>query len=139
MTERIRAKMAEVRGAKRRVEENLPPSVDRFTGMGLEKDGIYKNVEHAIQAVYDICALVVKEEDLGVPSEERKLPDMLVEAGILDRELAERLKDMKGFRNHLAHRYGDIDNREAYENIQEGTEDFQKFLSMIEQYLEGRK
>jgi len=96
MTDRIREKMAETRAANRKVGENLPNTVDAFTSMGLEKDGIYKNVEHAIQAVYDICALIVKEHDLGIPSEERKLPDMLADAGIIDDDLAATLKDMKG-------------------------------------------
>ena len=135
MTDRIHGKMKEVSNSVRKVEENMPESVQIFEEMSIEKDGIYKNVEHAIQATYDICALLVKENDLGIPSDERKLPDMLVKADIIDKELGERLKDMKGFRNRLAHQYGKIDDEIAYENIIQGLEDFQKFLDHVEEEL----
>ncbi len=44
---------------------------------------------------------------------------------------------MKGFRNALAHRYGDIDDEVAYENITKGFQDFQNFKEAIEKYLEN--
>ncbi|MFT4893047.1 MAG: hypothetical protein ACI8Z7_000842, partial [Candidatus Nanohaloarchaea archaeon] len=123
MNSRIREKLREMDLALEKVEDNLPESFEEFECMVLEKDGIYKNVEMAIQSAYDICALIVKEENLGVPDEEESFPELAAEEGIITDSLSEKLKDMKGFRNALAHKYGAIDDEIAYENISRGIED----------------
>jgi uncharacterized protein YutE (UPF0331/DUF86 family) len=137
MNSRIREKLREMDLALEKVEDNLPESFEEFEGMALEKDGIYKNVEIAIQSAYDICALIVKEENLGVPDEEESFPELAAEEGIITDSLSEKLKDMKGFRNALAHKYGAIDDEIAYENISRGIEDFEQFRSRIKDYLEN--
>jgi len=43
---------------------------------------------------------------------------------------------MKGFRNILIHKYGEIDDEKAYENIKEGLKDFEKIIKEIEGFLE---
>ncbi len=136
MTQRIHEKMAEIREALRKIDDHLPETFEAFSRLDIEKDGIYKNTEVAIQSTYDICALLVKEHDLGVPSEERKLPDILADHDIIPDNLADTLKDMKGFRNHLAHRYGHIDDQEAFTNIKDGLDDFNRFLHYVEQQIE---
>ena len=136
--ERIQEKIRDIKNSIKKVDEGLPEDYEVFGSMGLEKDGIYKNIEVAIQSSYDICALILKEENLEVPGDEESLPDIVADAGFIEDRMAEKLKDMKGFRNALAHRYGRIDDAEAYENIQSGLEDFQGFLSQIEKYLENK-
>ena len=135
--DRIKEKLAVIDSSLKKVDDNLPEKFNEFSKMGIEKDGVYKNVETAIQSAYDICAMIVKEEDLGVPEEESGLPDLLEKEGILEKELVEKLKDMKGFRNALAHRYGNIDDEVAYENINEGLQDFQTFKKSVIEYLEN--
>lgn len=135
--DRIKEKLAVIDSSLKKVNDNLPERLNAFSEMGIEKDGVYKNVETAIQSAYDICAMIVKEEDLGVPEEESGLPDLLEKEDIIEKELVEKLKDMKGFRNALAHRYGDIDDEIAYENITKGFQDFQTFKEAIQKYLEN--
>ncbi|MFB6144529.1 MAG: DUF86 domain-containing protein [Candidatus Nanohaloarchaea archaeon] len=136
--QRVEEKIRTVRRHLDKVERNLPETEEEFSSMGIEKDGIYKNVESAIQASYDICALIVKEEDFRVPGDEESLPDILVEENILDEKTGDKLKDMKGFRNALAHRYGEIDDGIAFDNISQGLNDFESFLEQVEKYLSSR-
>lgn len=135
MAERIREKIREIQQSVEKVEEGLPENYSEFKSLDLEKDGIYKNIETAIQASYDICALILKDENLRVPGEEESIAEIVEEEGIIDHEMSKRLKDMKGFRNALAHRYGKINDEEAFQNIQTGLQDFQKFMNQIEKYL----
>lgn len=45
---------------------------------------------------------------------------------------------MKGFRNVIAHRYGDIDDRIVYERARGGMEDFVRFKEEILEALDER-
>ena len=60
MSERILEKFAEAQDSVRVVRDNLPRTYEEFCSMKrLEKDGIYKNIEFAIQNILDICAMIV--------------------------------------------------------------------------------
>ncbi len=91
--DRIKEKLAVIDSSLKKVDDNLPERLNAFSEMGIEKDGVYKNVETAIQSAYDICAMIVKEEDLGVPEGESGLPDLLEKDDIIEKELVEKLKD----------------------------------------------
>lgn len=133
---RIREKMRIVQNSTEKVEQNLPETFEEFKSMDLEKDGVYKRIETAIQACYDICALIVKRENLEIPGNEESIVDLPTDEGIISNEVGGKLKDMKGFRNALAHKYGSIDDKQAYENISHGFEDFNAFLGEIDDYLD---
>lgn len=60
---------------------------------------------------------------------------ILIKAGIFDKELGEKLKTMKGFRNIVVHRYGSIDDKLAFQTLQEHLEDFQYFTRQVEDFL----
>ena len=49
------------------------------------------------------------------------------------------LKDMKGFRNILVHRYGNIDDKIAYTILKEKLNDIDNFIEIIQQFLEKKK
>ena len=98
------------------------------------KDGIYKRVEFCIQNVLDICAVINSDLKLGVPSSEEEVVEHLVENRILSSEMGKIVKEMKGFRNFLVHRYGKIDDEIAYENIVKGLENFYKFIYEIREF-----
>ena len=132
---RIEEKIRVVEEYSMKAEENLPNTYQEFQDLDIEKEGVYKSIEVAIQASYDICALIIKEEKLRVPGDEESLPGILEEEDIIDAETADKLKDMKGFRNALAHRYGKINDEIAYENIQSGLQDFPVFIEQIKKYL----
>lgn len=134
--DRIREKMRDVENRVSKVEDNLPDEFREFRAMEIKRDGIYKNVEVAIQSCYDIAAMIVKEEKLSVPGDEADIPGILAAEGVLSSEMANTLGDMKGFRNTLAHRYGIIDDEAAFENIRDGFDDFDQFLDEIEEYLD---
>ena len=74
-----------------------------------------------------------------MPEREEDVFDGLVRAGIIPREMAEKLRLMKGFRNILVHRYGRINDELAFEVIHEHLGDIYEFVELIEKLLEERK
>jgi len=81
----------------------------------------------AIEAVIEICHLLVIGLRLGLPSEENDLFEKLERAGVLSSEMHQTLRRMRGFRNILVHKYGDVDERIVFEAAISDLEDFKRF------------
>lgn len=131
----IRNKMKEIQESVYLVETNLPPNFDDFMELGLVKDGIYKRIEYSIENVWDICSIINSDLSNGIPHDEENILDNLINTGILDKDIGEKLKLMKGFRNIVVHRYGSIDDKLAFQTLQEHLEDFQYFIQQVEEFL----
>ncbi len=136
MNERILYKLSEARDSITLIEEKLPKTYEGFKDMSrLERDGIYKNIEFAIQSILDICAIILKEKDLKVPSSDDDMLTILKESKVFNSQVIDTIKLMKSFRNRLVHRYGDIDNELAYHNIKDGLKDFQMIFEDIKNII----
>lgn len=68
-------------------------------------DALVLNLQRACQAAIDLAMHVVRMRALGVPQESRDAFRLLVEAGVLDAGLGERMVRMVGFRNIAVHDY----------------------------------
>ena len=131
----IRTKIKEMEESIRLVEEHLPDTFEEFSDLGLIKDGIYKRVEFAIENVFDICAIINTDLELGIPSEDEDIIANLVKNKILSGEMREKLKAMRGFRNIVVHRYGGIDDMITFEILKGNLLDFYAFIEMTEESL----
>jgi len=107
--------------------------------LGLVKDGIYKKVEFVIENVLDICKIINTDLNLGLPKKDVDIIENLVKHKIISKEMGEKIKEMKSFRNILVHRYGEIEDEIAYEEIKNGLGDFEEFEKEIEKFLENSK
>lgn len=96
-------------------------------------------VEHtlqlAIQAALDVASHIVSEERLGEPLTNRQLFDRLSKGGWIDRELADRIANMAGFRNILVHGYTDVDVAIVQDVIQHHLGDLDSFVLAIRKNL----
>ncbi|MEN4005947.1 MAG: DUF86 domain-containing protein [Methanobacteriaceae archaeon] len=128
-------KMKEIEESVGLVERHLPLAFKKFATMGLVKDGIYKRMEFAIQNVFDICAIINADLNLGIPADDKEILDNLVENKVLSSEMKEKLKLMKGFRNILVHRYGKIDDKLAFKILKDNIKDFYEFIKILKDLL----
>ncbi|KUK04259.1 type VII toxin-antitoxin system HepT family RNase toxin [Methermicoccus shengliensis] len=131
----IRTKIKEIKESIGLVEEHLPDKFEEFSSMGLVKDGIYKRVEFAIENVFDICAIINADLELGIPGSDEDIVENLVKNKILSNKMREKLKAMRGFRNIVVHRYGRIDDKLAFGILRENIGDFYEFIGRIEEFL----
>ena len=105
----IRIKLKEIAEGVLIVQQHLPSTAEEFRNLGLVKDGIYKKIEFAIEDVFDICAIMNTDLALGVPGEDEDILVHLVGKGIISPAMQEKIHQMRGFRNIVAHRYGTIE------------------------------
>jgi uncharacterized protein YutE (UPF0331/DUF86 family) len=135
-TEIIQIKLKEIDDSLNLITENLPESFEKFSNLGLIKDGIYKKLEFCIESVFDICAIINTDLKLGIPESDETIIDNLIRNNIIKADMGEILKSMKGFRNILVHRYGRINDEIAYSIIKEHLQDFYNFTETIEKNIE---
>src|SRR3989344_3408695 len=137
--EEIKHKLVELGEYIAQVEEYLPSNEEEFLTKGIEKHGIYKLIESAIESVIKICSMINSDLKLGMPSNEDDVIKNLVKNKIISKEIEETIIEMKGFRNILVQRYGEINARQAFENISKNLGDFDKFKEEILRFLEKQK
>ncbi len=92
-------------------------------------------MKFCIENVFDICAIINTDLELGVPRDDEDIIVNLVKNEILSEEIREKLKGMKGFRNIVVHRYGAIDDKLAFEILKENSGDFYAFTKRIEEFM----
>ena len=134
---RILSKLDEMTRYVRELKEMLPGESEYLQDL-IRRRACEKTVESAIESLIDMAAMIVSTEQLGLPSDEENIFDMLVARGILSGEVAEKMKDMKGFRNILVHRYGDVEDERVYHILTTCLNDFEDFEKAAKRYLEGK-
>lgn len=90
----------------------------------------------AIEAVTDVCGLMVTGLRLGLPAEERDVFEKLGEAGDISVETTEMLERMRGFRHILVHEYTRVDDRIVYEADSSRLGTFDTIVTEVLDYLQ---
>lgn len=132
--ERIFTKLDEMTRYVHELHEMLPEEEEYLHDL-IKRRACEKTVEVAIESLIDVSAMIVSAQKLGLPSNEENIFDILIENGILEKDLGEKLKDLKGFRNVLIHRYGYVNDEIVYHNLSNYLDDFYKFKNSIDSYL----
>lgn len=100
-----RNKAATIERCVRRAREVHGGSDTNLVDDVTKQDSIILNIQRACEASVDLAMHLVRTHRLGIPQDSRHAFDLLVEAGKLDRRLADVLKRMVGFRNVAVHDY----------------------------------
>jgi len=103
--------------------------------LGIIKDEIYKRLEFSIETVIYICSIINSDLKLGIPAKEQDVRDNLISEGIISEKMQELIRQMKGFRNIVVHRYGKIDDRITFAIISGHIDDFCEFDNEIRRFL----
>lgn len=93
----------------------------------------------ALETVIDICNILVSELKLGLPTEEGETIEKLKQKKAITSKMAKTLQAMKGMRNILVHRYGEIEDKKIFDNITKRIDDFEKFKQEILKFLKESK
>ncbi len=133
--EEIEIKIGYIHDAMNEVVNHLPGKLGEFMQLGMIKHGIYKKVEFALQNVIDICSVIHADMDLGVPESEDDILNNLEKNKVFTPRVITIIREMKGFRNVLVHRYGEIDDTIAFNTLKEDTRDFNVVVKAFETLL----
>src|SRR3989344_6047489 len=133
--ERILSKLAELDSYVEEIKKIMPRNFSEYKT--IEKKRACERLLHlSIECVIDVCSLLVKGLDLGIPSEEDDMFEKL-EKKVITTSMKNKLKLMKGFRNILVHKYSKIDDRIVYKNMK-NINDFYEFKKQITVFLRGK-
>jgi uncharacterized protein YutE (UPF0331/DUF86 family) len=98
VVDRCIARIQDVHAGQNRVL--LPVDVEDITAL---------NLQRAVQAAIDLATHVVSTEGYGTPDSTSDAFTLLERQGVLDPDLAGRLRRMVGFRNIAIHDYQSVD------------------------------
>jgi len=132
---RIFSKLDEMMGYVGELQGMLPER-DEYLQDLISRRACEKTIEVAIESLVDVSAMIVSAEKLGLPTSEEGIFDILVLNKTIPKECGEKLKDLKGFRNVLVHRYAHVADDIVHCNLINHLDDFYEFKSVIESYLE---
>jgi len=90
-----------------------------------------------IENILDICAIINSDMKFSSPGEEDDIINNLVKNNRLPHSIGNKIKELKGFRNIIVHRYGRIDDRLSFELINENLGDFDKIIGSIKKIIEN--
>lgn len=136
--ERILKKLDDIHTYLNELEEILPEE-EEYTSNLVKKRACEKTIELAIESLIDICFMVITSEKLGVVEDEEHIFNILATKKVLTSQLATRLKSMKGFRNILVHRYGDVNDELTYNFLTNNLRDFSDFEQQLLKYIGNGK
>ena len=105
------------------IEEHLSRGI---LGDRLLRKAIYKEFQEAVEAVSDVCAMVRRGLNSSAKDDYSNI-DFLVDKGILEEEMGEKIKEANGLRNRLIHEYDGINDKIACYAIRELIEDLREF------------
>ncbi|HXO42121.1 MAG TPA: DUF86 domain-containing protein [Thermoanaerobaculia bacterium] len=92
----------------------------------------------ACESVLDISHHVIADQGYRQAGSYKDAIDVLQQEGLLDADLAGRLKRWMGLRNLLVHLYLEIDHGRIYDAISEDLDDLHSFTSRMARMLEAR-
>lgn len=133
--ERILARIDHLEGYLRELREIIPGDFAAYQKVE-KRRACERLLQISVEAVIDVCHLLVVGLRLGIPSEEDDLFEKLEMAGVISAQIKETLKEMKGFRNILVHEYARIDDEIVYRAAKTKLKDFEAFKRKILRYLQ---
>jgi uncharacterized protein YutE (UPF0331/DUF86 family) len=111
--ERIVTKIDELDSYLGELRQIAPVRYDEYQQIE-KKRSCERLLQLCIECVIDVCKLIVVQLRLGLPSEENDLFAKLEDKGLLSHQVAEVVRQMRGFRNILIHEYAAIDDELVY-------------------------
>jgi uncharacterized protein YutE (UPF0331/DUF86 family) len=114
-----------------RVAERLPADPADLQPASDASDAVVLHLWQAVQIVIDLALAACIRWNLGAPTSYADAFRRLVDAGVLDQELAGRLARAAGFRNVVAHAYDRLDMVRVHRTARDGPSDLLAFLTPI--------
>jgi uncharacterized protein YutE (UPF0331/DUF86 family) len=90
-----------------------------------------------IQSCIDLAQHIRASEDLSPSGTAKNEIEAIGNANIISQDVQEQMEQAVGFRNILAHRYGDVNHDVVYAVLHDDLHWFDKFQQEIAQWVQG--
>ncbi len=134
MDQRLLVKLDELKQFYYELNDLLPNTPDEYLASRVIQRASERLIQISIECILDICSILVKELQLGVPHRDDDIFVKLKNV-VFDDETIETLRKMKRFRNRIVHRYGDLNYEQIYSLISILLSDILDFIQKIQDFL----
>jgi uncharacterized protein YutE (UPF0331/DUF86 family) len=131
---KIKTKLGSLEINIKGLEDKKKVSKEKYLDDRDTRDIVERRFEKAIQASLDIASHIVASEGFREPANYGDLFKILREKDILSGEICDRMIEMAGFRNVLAHEYSDIKDERVYDHLH-NLDRFRNFAKEINKYI----
>ena len=97
----------------------------------------YKAFQEVVESATDILAMMLKDEGL-IPADDYTNIERAEGKKLIDKKMAEQLKEANGLRNRVIHEYNGLNNQIAHESMIEFLPVFENFVEKVEQWLQKK-
>jgi len=97
---------------------------------------VERTLLNLVQACIDLAQHIRSSENLSPSGTAKQEIEALGNADILSKDTQEKMEEAVGFRNILAHRYGDVDHDIVYDVLHEDVRWFEKFQQELAQWFQ---
>lgn len=133
----IEQKLESLRRCLQRIETKSPTdAATLMTDIDLQ-DIVALNLSRAVQICVDIGAHLIAGMDVPPPDTMGQTFDLLAQEGVLNHQLASRLKKAVGFRNIAVHNYESINWEIVHSIVKFHLADFSGFAKVVAMRLEA--
>lgn len=135
---RILSKVDELDKYLEEIEKIKPTGYKEYESLIEKKRACERLLQISIECVIDICHIISKSLKLGIPADEDDLIEKLRKKKVFSDKAILLIKQMKGFRNILVHKYGTVDDELVFESL-EHLNDFDKLRGEILNLIKDNK
>ncbi len=128
---RVMIKIRELESYLKELDELLPDDKVSYLKSLEKRRSIERELQIMIECVIDICMVLLKELKIGPPQNEENALELLT--GKITN--IEKLKEMRGFRNILVHKYGKVKDNLVFNFASEESEDFRIFIDDVKKII----
>lgn len=135
--ERILIKIDEMMEYLEELKRIKPNKINDYKNLVEKRRACERVLQITIECVIDICTIIVKDLKLGIPEDETGMFEKIREKRIISEKTRRNLENIKGFRNILVHKYGDVQDELVFENLNR-LGDFIKFKNEVIKFLKKK-
>lgn len=133
---RINEKMAEIETYLEQIHGWLPEEYEDYETDAKSRAACEKDFEVINEHIIDIAIYVIRIKKFRVPTNDESTFQILAEKNVISNMLCKKMIAMRGMRNFLAHKYGEINNLTVFDALKEQLQDdVREFLNNIKKVL----
>ena len=113
-------------------KEQVVSNIEKFRALE-------RNFQLIVDAMLDINIHLIRELELGSPNDLKSTFIILSEGKIIPSDFAQKISPIVGLRNILVHGYEKVDRGLFVDSFQKNRQDFDKYLLLINSFLDDKK
>lgn len=113
-------------------------SLKEFKASWKHKDIAERNLHKIIEAIIDICKIIISLKNLKEPTTNREVFEILSENNLFPSELLELVNKMIGLRNIIVHSYDRIDDSVIYGVLKKNLKDIETIKLHFVEFLKNK-